>query len=278
MIDFLRLWDESSDQYHRYSLGYPQYKKTNEKIVELAHLEPSQTVVDLACGTGVTTREILKQAPEVAKIYALDFSLNMIQTARDIVKSDKVTCILSEARRGRDVVDGRVDRVVCNAAFWQFPNKQKVLESVADVLRPDGRFVFNLNQQFFDLGEADYGQKKIIKTIFSELKNRGYQQENKLVERLSMEEIESLVERSGLVIEKIETIDIGPRPLDDFLYFFTIPATATFFDGVSEKEQKEILAAVHERLEDKILEIEYNRWIYFVLRGGDFLTRYKGTR
>ncbi len=50
MFNFLKFWNKSAKQYNEYSAKYPQYIKTNEKLVELANIKSNQIIVDLACG------------------------------------------------------------------------------------------------------------------------------------------------------------------------------------------------------------------------------------
>ena len=86
MINFSKLWNKSGKQYQDYALNFPQYKQTNEKLIKIADINPNQVVVDLACGTGLTTKEVLKNCPDVKKVYAIDFSEDMINVAKEFVQ------------------------------------------------------------------------------------------------------------------------------------------------------------------------------------------------
>jgi hypothetical protein len=131
-------------------------------------------------------------------------------------------------------------------------------------LKDDGRFIFNLNQQFFDFGKPESNQKLIIDTIFSEMKKRGFELKGKIKPKVDKRKIEELFKKSGFALDKIKLINIGPRALKDLLNFFKIPATATFFEGVPQQEQ--ILNSVYEKLKNQLNGIENNRWIYFVFK------------
>lgn len=266
MINFLKLWNKSGKQYHKYALNFPQYKKTNEKLVEITKIKPNQIVVDLACGTGLTTKEVLKNHPNVKKIYAIDFSEDMVNIAKEFVQSKKAVFMVADAQDLDTFISEKVDVVLCNSAFWQFKNQNQVLNTISNILKGDGIFVFNLNQQFFDFGKAEPNQKVLIDTIFSEMKERGYKFSNKLKPKVSRESIEKLFNKAGFTLYKTETINIGPRKLEDFFNFFKIPATATFFEDVSEEEQEQILNIAYEKLKNQIKQIENNKWIYFVFK------------
>ena len=266
MINFSKLWNKSGKQYQEYALNFPQYKKTNEKLVEIADIKSNQRVVDLACGTGLTTKEVLKNCPDVEKIYAIDFSEDMINIAKEFVQSKKVAFIVADAQDLNRFISEKVDVVICNSAFWQFQNQNRVLNVISSVLKNNGKLIFNLNQQFFDFGKPEPNQKLLIETIFSEMKKRGYETSNKLKPKIDKEKIEELFSHAGYALEKIEIINIGPRKLDDFFNFFKIPAAATFFEDISEEDQEQILSSVYEKLKNQFTQIENNKWIYFVFK------------
>jgi ubiquinone/menaquinone biosynthesis C-methylase UbiE len=266
MINFFKLWNKSGKKYHEYALNFPQYKQTNEKLVELANIAPNQIVVDLACGTGLTTKEVLKNCPNVEKVYAIDFSEDMINVAKEFVQLEKVAFIVADAQDLDRFISEKVDVVLCNSAFWQFQNQSKVLSAISNILKDNGKLIFNLNQQFFDFGKPEPNQKLLIETIFFEIKKRGYKPSNKLKPKIDKEKIEELFSHAGYTLEKTEIINIGPRKLDDFFNFFKIPATATFFEDVPEEDQEQILNSVYEKLKNQFTQIENNKWIYFVFK------------
>jgi len=266
MINFSKLWNKSGKQYYNYALKFPQYKKTNEKLVEISEIKANQIVVDLACGTGLTTKDVLKNYPDIKKVYAIDFSEEMINIAKEFVQSKKVAFIVADVQDVDKFISEKVDVVLCNSAFWQFQNQNQVLKSIISILKDDGIFVFNLNQQFFDFGESEPNQKIIIDTLFSEMKKRGYESNSKLKPKVAREKIEELFNQEGFILNKTEIINIGPRSIEDFFNFFKIPATATFFENVPEEDQKQILSSAYEKLKNQIKQIENNKWIYFVFR------------
>jgi ubiquinone/menaquinone biosynthesis C-methylase UbiE len=50
--------DETARRYDEHTRRYPGYRQRAERLVGLADIEPSVHVIDLACGTGITTVEI----------------------------------------------------------------------------------------------------------------------------------------------------------------------------------------------------------------------------
>lgn len=208
----------------------------------------------------------MKNCPYVAKIYAIDFSEDMINVAKEFVQSKKVAFIVADAQDIDKLIPEKVDVVLCNSAFWQFQNQNYVLNAISNVLKKNGKIIFNLNQQFFDFGKPEPNQKLLIDTIFSEMKKRGYEPSNKIKPKIDKEKIEELFSHAGYTLEKTKAINIGPRKLDDFFNFFKIPATATFFESVSKEDQEQILSSAYEKLKNQFTKIENNKWIYFVFK------------
>ncbi len=266
MINFSKLWNKSGKQYQEYALKFPQYKQTNEKLIEISDIKPNQIIVDIACGTGLTTKEVLKNCPDIERIYAIDFSEDMINIAKEFVQSKKVAFIVADAEDVDKFISEKVDMVLCNSAFWQFQNQNQVLNAISNVLKNNGKLIFNLNQQFFNFGKPEPNQKFLIDTIFSEIKTRGYEHGNKLKPKIDEEEIEELFNQAGFNLDKTEMMNFGPRSLVDFFNFFKIPATATFFEDVTKEDQEQILNSAYKKLKNQITQIENNKWIYFVFK------------
>lgn len=158
MINFQELWNKSGEGYRRYASEFPQYERTNRELVRLALPRKGQVIVDLACGTGLTSSEVLKACPSIKKIYAIDFSSGMLAIARRSIRSRKVSFILADVNDAHGKIDEKADIVLCNSAFWQFRDQIGTLKLISRTLKDDGRFIFNLNQQFFDFGKQSGGQ------------------------------------------------------------------------------------------------------------------------
>ncbi len=266
MIDFQNLWNKSAKEYQKYAFAYSQYKKTNEKLIKLANIKDNSIIVDLACGTGITTQEILINNPNIQKIYSLDFSKEMLDTAKNSIQSEKVIFINSDAENIEKVIWEKVDLVVCNSAFWQFKDKKKVILWIYNILKKDGIFIFNLNQQFYDLWETEANQSLIIDTIFSEMNDKWYDFHWKIKEKLGKEQREKLFKDTWFILIKEEIYNLWKRTLEDFFDFLHIPATATFFDKIPLTEQKNILEKSYKKLKTENIEISNNKWVYFILK------------
>lgn len=134
----------NAELYDRYTREQPLYRALNTRLVELAEVARARRVLDLACGTGATTRACLAVLPADGEVVGVDASLPMVEVARARVSDPRASFRVSSAAQVARLLRAPFDRVVCNAAFGQFPAPGAVLAAVAAVLAPGGLFAFDL--------------------------------------------------------------------------------------------------------------------------------------
>lgn len=59
----------NAQKYDEYSKIYPGYQLTSRDLIRLAEVASHHVVVDLACGTGVTSQALLAAMGETGRIY-----------------------------------------------------------------------------------------------------------------------------------------------------------------------------------------------------------------
>jgi ubiquinone/menaquinone biosynthesis C-methylase UbiE len=132
--------------YAAFCQEHDMYAATSRDLVELAKASGADCVLDLACGTGQTTRTVLDALGPEGKVHAVDSSSEMLALAREIVVDERVDWHDSPAESVDGIVDS-VDAAVCNSAIWQ-TDMPATFRAVHAVLRPGGRFVANIGRQF----------------------------------------------------------------------------------------------------------------------------------
>lgn len=258
------LWDKSVDVYHAYAQRKDtQYWQTSRTLVELAQVKPGHVVVDLAAGTGVTTKCLLEMEPEVSQVYAVDRSQPMLDRAKEYVQHERVTYVCAGAEDLALAVPPLVDRVLCNSAFWHFPNRGAVLTAIHSVLQPDGLFAFNLPHNFIDVGGVSH-RSRFVREMFIEMEKRGLAQKRTLTPPIAQADLIAQLTDAGLRIVTEHRAEFPSKDVRDSADFFKIPAVAPFFDGVPDTVRDEILETVAERLEQEGYEVPYNTWMFFV--------------
>jgi ubiquinone/menaquinone biosynthesis C-methylase UbiE len=141
---------ETARAYGRFASEFSLYQETSRDLVDFAQIEPGMKVVDLACGTGETTKAILKKMGDTGQIYAVDMSEVMLEEARHQVNSPNIRFLQALSGNLSQVVLEPVDLVISNSAFWQF-KLNAALEAIAQVLKPEGELVFNLPNTYFEM-------------------------------------------------------------------------------------------------------------------------------
>lgn len=112
-------WNNASttQKYDSYAKTFSTYRDTSRDLVQLAKIEAEMHVVDLACGTGVTSQAILKALSGSGHIYAIDQSPAMLAVARQNITADNISFQQTSAEAIHEVIPAVINRVVCNSAF-----------------------------------------------------------------------------------------------------------------------------------------------------------------
>ncbi len=148
-------WDGCAKKYDERALE--TYSDTYDATVKesLPYLKASDTVLDLACGTGITTLEIAKH---VSKVYAVDLSEDMIAKAREKAAVQGIHNIefLVSPIEDLDFSAKKFDVVIAFNVLYFLRDLKTALASIHKLLKPGGIF----------LSATDcLGEKKTIKTV-----------------------------------------------------------------------------------------------------------------
>jgi ubiquinone/menaquinone biosynthesis C-methylase UbiE len=131
--------ERNAHMYDRFTRQFPLYRLTSTDLVRCAELQPDSHVLDLACGTGVTTAAVLDVLGPTGRVTAVDASAAMLQIAAERVQDPRVTWLEARAEQIATFVNPGFSHVVCNSAIWQM-DVLKVTAAVSGLLAPHGRF------------------------------------------------------------------------------------------------------------------------------------------
>ena len=101
---------ETARRYQLFAQQTTMYQELSRMIVELAGIEPGMSVLDLGCGTGVTTQAVLTELGERGRVYALDLSAAMLDVAGTQHPSEQVTFVQADAGDFAGLIPKPVDR------------------------------------------------------------------------------------------------------------------------------------------------------------------------
>ncbi|MEV3926962.1 class I SAM-dependent methyltransferase [Actinomadura coerulea] len=155
--DALHGWDDAitAQAYAAFTRAYPMYNATSRDLARRARLTTSGLVIDLCGGTGATATAILDLVPPAARVISVDNAPAMQRIGRRLVPDPRLTWIAAAAEDLDDHVPAATaDAVVCNSAIWK-TDTPEVFTAVRRVLRPGGRFVFNIGGGFAGVHHRD---------------------------------------------------------------------------------------------------------------------------
>ncbi|MER0483211.1 class I SAM-dependent methyltransferase [Streptomyces sp. Edi2] len=150
-------WDENTtaEAYAVFTRDYPMYSATSRDLAHRAQITGSNLVVDLCGGAGATAEAILALAPAQARVISLDYAAAMQRVGCRMLPDPRLTWVTAPAEDlTTHVPTGSVDAVVCNSAIWK-TDVPAVFAAVHRVLRPGGRFVFNIGGGFAGIRHDD---------------------------------------------------------------------------------------------------------------------------
>jgi SAM-dependent methyltransferase len=155
-LDAVLGWDEdtTAEAYAAFTRDFPMYAATSRDLAHRACLADSSLVVDLCGGAGATAEAILDLVPPQAQVISLDNAAAMQRVGSRTLTDPRLTWVTAPAENLADHVPGTADAVVCNSAIWKTDVPQ-VLAAVHQVLRPEGRFVFNIGGGFAGVRHPD---------------------------------------------------------------------------------------------------------------------------
>jgi ubiquinone/menaquinone biosynthesis C-methylase UbiE len=120
----------------------------------LSALDPER-VLETAAGTGIVTRALDRSLSPDASIVATDLNQPMLDHAAERTSSSRVSWQKVDAQ-ALPFPDAAFDAVVCQFGVMFFPDRQKAYCEARRVLKPGGRFIFNVwdkleHNEFSDL-------------------------------------------------------------------------------------------------------------------------------
>lgn len=127
------------DQYLGPFIFEPYAQDLAERVVRFA----PQRLLETAAGTGIVTRAMARALPATVSITATDLNQAMVDHAAAQTKAGNVTWRQADAL-ALPFADGAFDAVVCQFGVMFFPDKGAGLREALRVLKPGGRFLFNV--------------------------------------------------------------------------------------------------------------------------------------
>jgi SAM-dependent methyltransferase len=264
--------DDNARRYDAYTRIHPMYRDLSRDLISLAGLSADAAVVDLACGTGVTSREILAVLGHGGKLIGIDKSAAMLAVAAGSVADLRASWIQARAEHVDMYVPEPVDAVLTNSAIWQ-THLAATASAVGNILATGGRFVFNVGFDHLDRPDepgfrADRPSlTSVMKVIAAE--DYGWRPPDAAgagsrPSRLSQESICRYLDAAGFDIEQVAEF-AHEQDADSERAWLSVPIFTKYqLPGLSYEDRMRVLAKACARLGPR--KAELSRWLAFAAR------------
>ena len=124
------------------------YAEVNTATLDLAEIGKHHRIVDLSCGNGGITKQILERLEDAKHtvIYAIDHSASALRDAKENIgerKDAAIKYIQGEVQNLSDLLGEKVDSIVYFNAIHYVQDKAALLKQIREAIKPGGTSVFN---------------------------------------------------------------------------------------------------------------------------------------
>jgi SAM-dependent methyltransferase len=113
-----------------------EFQEWAPRLVTAARIQPRERVLDVACGTGVLTREAAHRVGRHGSVVGLDIDAGMLAVA---ARQSHGTTWCRASAVSLPYANGSFDAVVCQFGLMFFPDRRAALREIWRVLAPGGR-------------------------------------------------------------------------------------------------------------------------------------------
>lgn len=256
------VWDtwHNAERYEQFVTERGVYRWLNARLAERAGIESARRILDLGCGTGATARACLPRMSPDAELVGVDASAEMVEVARANVPDPRARFDVLPAGRIA-ALDGSFDRVLSNAAVWQFPRLAPVFEGVARLTDRDALFCFNVPAERID------GERTPIHpfqaALMREIDSATGGGPELVPDRIDAAGLAELAERHDFDLDPAERLEYEATQ-DELIELMSLPAMIEpLTPGLDEAERDEVLRRARERSDPQ--ERVAVPWIFFRL-------------
>jgi ubiquinone/menaquinone biosynthesis C-methylase UbiE len=216
-----------------------------EALVDTVCLQASEKVLDVACGTGVTTRLAKEKVGPEGRVDGLDINASMLTKAKELADSLDIGWIESDVS-DIELPSDSYDVIMSQHGYHYFPDKPAALGEFRRLLAQSGRMAFSI----WD-GHSPYTQA-ICSAVERHISPEIAAKQRSQRETPSAEELAAQVSDAGFFGVNVhrQELMIEVPPADEFvpLHLGSMPIAGAFM-ALDEDTQKALINDVSDALE-----------------------------
>jgi ubiquinone/menaquinone biosynthesis C-methylase UbiE len=222
-------------------------------LVRTAHIQPGERVLDVACGTGIVSRQVARHVGSQGLVAGLDISADMLSIARLAARREALVIEWFQGQAEHlPFAAGSFDVILCAFGLMFFGDQQAALAEMHRVLRVNGRIGLTVwqglerhpfYQTLHAVSQRRLGQSS-VQAVFS-LGDPGT--------------VSSLVTKAGFGQVELEPMAITARfsnPQEFLTWEADVdPEAAPALRGLEAQAQQTLLAAVRQDMQGPLREV-----------------------
>lgn len=143
-ISSIANWNSIAPNYHKnWAKKQIGPFKSTKVLVKSANIRSNDTVLDLACGTGVVSKEVSRHLGKAGMLVGIDLSRVALSIAKSSISFPNSYFVEMDAENIGFCIN--FDKVVCQYALMFFPDTGKVLKSVKGIMKKDGKIAVTVH-------------------------------------------------------------------------------------------------------------------------------------
>lgn len=134
-------WDKAASYYENFWQN--QLKPAQDKLLEMARLQPGEKLIDIACGTGLVTFPAVELVGRNGFVMGTDISEGMVKIGIESAKQRNLSNTRFERMEAEQLIvpDEEYDAALCALGLMYVPDPVKALQEMYRVTRTGGRAV-----------------------------------------------------------------------------------------------------------------------------------------
>jgi len=144
----ISVWNEVAPFYHkRWAKKEIGPFSVTKKLLDSSKIKNGDSVLDLACGTGLVTKKLIRKVGLNGQVCAIDSSESAIKIAKKWTGTVKnLHYVRADAEKVQ--FKTKFDAITCQYALFFFPNEQRVLKNMKKILKKNGKITLAVHGKY----------------------------------------------------------------------------------------------------------------------------------